>query len=420
MNDTSSSSEFYTERTNELIGAVGICNIKILRKKRYSTIYTAEVVGKKVVLKHIHYSEGGEARARAQLQHEFELLKSVNFHHIVSVWQIMDVPGIGECIVMEYVDGITLREWLHTKPRVLKRRRVLNELLETIDYLHRKQIVHGDLKPENILITHNEHHVKLIDFGLSDQDAYLLHTPGFTPGWAAPEQKENTYVGGCTDMYNIGQIISLLFPHRHPYIVSRCLRKEASMRYEDIVQLKHHLLLSYALPYIFAAVAAIAFFSIGHAKTVYISEASQDVTTPAHDYQGRRQAYVEPNKGREDFFQNEETPVPDVLRKSTKLTDDAIANFERTIGELPYSYQEFAHIEADKEIERHTEAFAQFNYITPEYEPELYMMYTYSHHRLCKETERLVQSMPSFRSEYAIGTISDSLFRVLMIQMDKE
>ena len=56
-------------------------------------------------------------------------------------------------------------------------------------YIHAKQIVHRDLKPSNIMITHNGNHVKLIDFGLSDNDDFaLLKQPAGTPGYISPEQ----------------------------------------------------------------------------------------------------------------------------------------------------------------------------------------------------------------------------------------
>lgn len=94
---------------------------------------------------------------------------------------------LGLCIVMEYVDGISLKELMIqgklTQPLAYK---FIRELCEALHYIHSKQLVHKDLKPENIIITHNGYNVKLIDFGLSDRDDYdTLKIPAGTKKYLA-------------------------------------------------------------------------------------------------------------------------------------------------------------------------------------------------------------------------------------------
>jgi serine/threonine protein kinase len=74
---------------------------------------------------------------------------------------------------MEYVQGRTFHQFVPEKPSLSVRKRVAEELMEALETLHAHQIVHGDLKQDNILITDVGNHVRLIDFGFSDTDAYI-------------------------------------------------------------------------------------------------------------------------------------------------------------------------------------------------------------------------------------------------------
>ena len=100
----------------------------------------------------------------------------------------------GPCIVMEYIDGVTLDKFLEGKPSKQLRRKVVDQLIDALAYIHGKQIVHRDLKPSNILVTRNGSNVKIIDFGLSDADDYaILKQAAGTLKYMAPEQNKGRY-----------------------------------------------------------------------------------------------------------------------------------------------------------------------------------------------------------------------------------
>lgn len=174
------------------------------------------------------------------LRKEFDLAASLDHPNIVGTYTLEDNERVGLCVLMEYVDGVTLRDFLATNPSEQLRHRIMTQLLDAVAYLHARQIVHRDLKPSNIMITHNGNNVKLIDFGLSDKDEYaVLKQPAGTVSYAAPEQlTEGLAVDGRADIYALGKIIALIFPKRYRGVVGRCMREQRDERYSSVEALK--------------------------------------------------------------------------------------------------------------------------------------------------------------------------------------
>ena len=158
--------------THEL-GVPGFSDFELLSDSGHNRVYRAMTDGKWVVLKVAKEEEGNTARNRLLLQREYDIMHAIDCLYVVKTWQLTEVPDLGTAIVMEYVAGRTLDRFLQEKPSLSERRRVANELMEALTFLHERQIVHGDLKPSNILITDAGNHVRLIDFGFADTDAYI-------------------------------------------------------------------------------------------------------------------------------------------------------------------------------------------------------------------------------------------------------
>lgn len=170
-------SEFTSGPVRELspneLGVDGYTDLELLSDSGHNRVYRAMHAGKWVVLKIAREDEGNATRNRLLLQREYDIMHAIDCIYVVNTWQIADIPGLGRAIVMEYVQGRTFHQFVQEKPSLSVRKRVAEELMEALETLHAHQIVHGDLKQDNILITDVGNHVRLIDFGFSDTDAYI-------------------------------------------------------------------------------------------------------------------------------------------------------------------------------------------------------------------------------------------------------
>lgn len=152
-------------------------DISLLQTRSRTQIYTASRYGRRFVLKGLTPETASLTDYRLQQEQEFQLGIQLVHPNIAATYSLEEIDGVGRCIVQEWIDGITLGEWLKTKPSKAARKRVFSQLLDALEYIHSLQLVHHDLKPDNILITRNGANVKLIDFGLSATDATITPVP---------------------------------------------------------------------------------------------------------------------------------------------------------------------------------------------------------------------------------------------------
>ncbi len=204
----------------------------------YSKLYTVISGERKLFLKALNREQGSEAENLARLQREYLILEMLYANeHVVRCIDWRDDAEVGPCIVMEYIDGGTLADFLQTNPSNKDKHRILNELLDAVGFIHKHQVVHNDLKPENILITRNGHNVKLIDFGYADCDSNIDKATGGTKAFASPELVNRKTTDVTSDIYSLGFIIKALFPHRFRSIVRKCQHKETKDRYQRVSEL---------------------------------------------------------------------------------------------------------------------------------------------------------------------------------------
>lgn len=201
----------------------------------FNRLFKAQRYGKWFILKGLKPEHQHKEVYVSLLTKEFELGVRMDHPNIVHTFSKENDPVAGPCIVMEYVDGLTLKEYLTQNPSCLARKRIMRELIEAMAYYHSLQIIHRDLKPDNILITRNGHNVKIIDFGLADSDWHgVLKQPAGSENYAAPEQKKGDTPIDCrADIYSFGKIVRLLFPHSYRHIAHKCTQENRERRFRN-------------------------------------------------------------------------------------------------------------------------------------------------------------------------------------------
>ncbi len=232
-----SSSDFiYNEiRENEK----DFTNLTELPSHGFNILIKAKRFGKWFLLKGLKKEYRNDPTYQRLLRKEFEIMVSLSHPSIVSVFSIENVSIYGTCIIMEYIDGITLAEFMLQPQNSDLRLRMFYNILDAMRYVHAHQVIHRDLKPSNILVTHNNKNVKIIDFGLSDTDYFaILKEPAGTPQYMAPEQQSSNTPDVRNDIYSLGVILmSLNLGRSYQRVIKRCIAP-IEQRYADVDQLE--------------------------------------------------------------------------------------------------------------------------------------------------------------------------------------
>ena len=201
------------------------------------------------------------------LHREYEIGLTLSHACIVSTIAFKKDTPVGTAIVMEYIDGVTLTHYLsQSTPSNKQRKHILNNILDGIDYLHHKGVLHNDIKPDNIIIN-KLGYARIIDFGLSSSyDSIYSGVIGGSEGYSAPEiLNGNGHAGAPSDIYSLGLIIRELSPKKYKKISAKCTQIDPSLRYQSIGKLKKAIILTDSKPYLITsiiAIAIIAFFAL--------------------------------------------------------------------------------------------------------------------------------------------------------------
>ncbi|MFD0899513.1 Stk1 family PASTA domain-containing Ser/Thr kinase [Actinomadura sediminis] len=164
---------------------------------------------------------------QARFRREAQSAASLNHPSVIAVYDTgEDVIGDTPIpyIVMEYVDGSTLRDLLRENTALVpeKALEVTDGILRALDYSHRGGIVHRDIKPANVMLTRN-HEVKVMDFGIAramaDSAATMTQTAQVigTAQYLSPEQARGERVDTRSDIYSTGCVLYELLTGRPPF-----------------------------------------------------------------------------------------------------------------------------------------------------------------------------------------------------------
>jgi len=155
---------------------------------------------------------------------EASILKSVA--KLKSIVGFVDFFFTKSCawLVMEYVPGVDLIDWLKAKPKGISEpeaREVFRSISETVAFLHSNEIVHRDLKPDNIMmgLWESDKTVKVIDFGFAKRTkcGEMLETPCGTAVYAAPEIMQQVRYTKAVDCWSLGIILFIILFEYPPF-----------------------------------------------------------------------------------------------------------------------------------------------------------------------------------------------------------
>ncbi len=198
-----------------------------LGRGAWGVVYLARdsVIDRVVALKEIAFdpsldeAERQDLGARSVL--EARAAGALNHPNIVAVYDAgLGEAGLSFFIVMEYVEGMTLRERLASGPLPLaEAARIGAQVAAGLDHAHRLGIVHRDVKPANVLIR-RDGVAKIADFGIAKVETSDLTRTGETlgsPAYMSPEQAMGQSVDFRTDIFSAGVLLYQMVTGRRPF-----------------------------------------------------------------------------------------------------------------------------------------------------------------------------------------------------------
>jgi len=213
--------------------------VRMIKSSGLSHVYLAEdrELDKRVVIKRPAYSNNPWSnRIKVErLQIEAKVLSALNHPCIIRYVDSWNYDSEFH-IVTEYVAAKSMKEkFANMPPPVNEAVEYVLELLETLEYVHRKGVIHRDVKPSNVLMADN---VVLIDFGACIADflgsKYQSVKMG-TPGYQCPELFEGRVTPQC-DIYSVGATISFLLSGKKPSLHSSVPNPSMETDLEQVIR----------------------------------------------------------------------------------------------------------------------------------------------------------------------------------------
>ncbi len=196
----------------ELIGSGGMANVyKALchRLNRYDAV------------KIMRDETAANTELRRRFRAESQAVAMLSHPNIVSVYDVSHSDDV-EYIVMELIDGITLKQYLQKKS-VLDPAEVLDFTIQTakaLEHAHSKGIIHRDIKPQNIMLL-KDGMIKVADFGIASLESDIEENNGETVGsvhYIAPEQARGQAPDARSDIYSLGIVMYEMLTGKLPYV----------------------------------------------------------------------------------------------------------------------------------------------------------------------------------------------------------
>ncbi|WP_100330866.1 Stk1 family PASTA domain-containing Ser/Thr kinase [Bacillus xiapuensis] len=197
--------------------------IKMIGGGGMANVYLAKdvILERDVAIKVLRFEFANEDEFIRRFQREAQSATSLVHPHIVNIYDVGEEEGINY-IVMEYVDGMTLKQYIHqlSPISVEKALEIMKQLASAMAFAHHNSIIHRDIKPHNILVDHDGN-VKITDFGI----AMALSATSITQTnavlgsvhYISPEQARGGMATKKSDIYALGIVMFELLTGQLPF-----------------------------------------------------------------------------------------------------------------------------------------------------------------------------------------------------------
>ncbi|MDZ7859335.1 MAG: protein kinase [Candidatus Krumholzibacteriota bacterium] len=144
------------------------------------------------------------------LANEFKTLSSLDHTGLIKVCDFGILQNNIPYFTMELINGRDLRSFISQNKNLYLLPDILEQIINALSYLHKKNILHGDIKPENIMLINNKTGqitVKLLDFGLASASSTIRKSISGTPRFLAPKILKNAKYSESSDLYALGMTL---------------------------------------------------------------------------------------------------------------------------------------------------------------------------------------------------------------------
>lgn len=180
------------------------------------------LLGRPVAVKLLHSNFAGDDDFVARFKREAQAAGKLSHPNIVSMYDVGFDQGY-HYIVMEYIEGETLKEYItrHERISIDNAVKFTIAIAEGLEHAHAMGIVHCDIKPHNVLIT-KQGRIKVTDFGIAramNAGTTMMYTNSImgSAHYLSPEQASGKPVNGSTDIYSLGAVLYEMLTGRVPY-----------------------------------------------------------------------------------------------------------------------------------------------------------------------------------------------------------
>ena len=163
-------------------------------------------------------TSSADEEARERFRHEARSIGQLAHPNIVQIHEF-GFHGDNPYLVMEYLEGLDLEQWLASPRPLAARLVVLRDLCRAVDHAHQREVLHRDIKPSNVQVL-PDGRAKLVDFGIARSRSVQLTATGVvlgTPEYLAPEILSDVHYSAASDLYAVSLLSYRTLAGQNPF-----------------------------------------------------------------------------------------------------------------------------------------------------------------------------------------------------------